>query len=244
LNINITTQNGESITKSLAWTPVGLTILWQADTYTPPFYRGKALLSAQAAVKVIAIPDNSSSKNALSAGNLAYVWKQDGVNVTSASGYAKNSFTFPAPIPSKVTSVKVLASSMDGSASTEKQINLSLSDPFILFYENSPLLGVWYNQPIGSTYSLSKKEFTVSAVPYFFSNTHTDSPVVNYNWTINGSPVNNAGPSITLRNSAGLAGDSLVTLAADGITKVFQSATQSLVVHFTNNDDTSSQPSF
>ena len=37
LTIPITTNAGEYITKEFSGNPVGLTILWEADTYTPPF---------------------------------------------------------------------------------------------------------------------------------------------------------------------------------------------------------------
>lgn len=244
LSIHITTQNGETITKELSWNPVGLTVLWEADTYTPPFYRGKALLSSQANVRAIAIPDNTGGTNALSAGNFAYVWQKDGTNVSSASGYGKNLFTFPAPKPYGKTSVSVLASSVDGQTSTEKQINLPVTQPFILFYEDTPLLGVWYNRPIGSNFTLTKRELSVSAEPFFFSKEDSDTSTLKYNWSVNGAATKNSGRTITLRNDTGAQGISLVSLATSGIKKVFQSATQSINVSMAGNKDTGSRPTF
>lgn len=245
LTVNITTVEGINITKRLSWSPVGLTILWEANTYTPPFYRGKALLAPQAEVRVVALPDSTSGSNALSADNFAYVWQKDGSVVTSASGYKKNYFTFPAPMPFGQTNVKVSVSSMDGSVSSEKTISPTLTQPFVLFYEDSPLIGVWYNHAIGNNFTLTQKEFSIKAAPYFFSTVDTnDSAVLKYDWSVNGNPAQNFGQTITLRNDAGTQGNSNITLSISGLQKIFQDAVQSLTVHFNNSDTANSSASF
>lgn len=244
LNVTITTNSGERISRDFSWNPVALTILWQANTYTPPFYRGKALLTPQASVRVVAIPDSSSGSNALSGGNFAYVWQKDGSTVTNASGYGKNLFSFLGPKPYDKISVSVLASSVDDAVKSEKRINVPVTQPFILFYESTPLLGVWYNRPMSSSFTLAKKEFTLSAEPYFFSNEDSDAPILKYDWTLNGGQIQNYGNTITLRNDTGQEGNSTVSLNMSGIKKIFQTASQSLRVQFTSNEESSSRPSF
>lgn len=245
LSVTIVTNNGERIIKELSWNPVALTILWQADTYTPPFYRGKALLTPQANIHVVALPDNSSGANALSGGKFAYVWQKDGSTVAGASGYGKNLFSFVGPKPYDKISVKVLASSVDDAIKSEKRIDLPVTQPFILFYESTPLLGVWYNHPMNSDFTLTKKEFSLSAEPYFFSNDDSDAPILKYDWSLNGAPVQNYGHTITLRNDTGQEGNSVVSLTMSGIKKTFQGAARSLSVKFTNNEESSSnRPSF
>lgn len=243
LAISIVTNTGESIVKELSWNPVGLTILWQADTYTPPFYRGKALLSAQANVRAVAIPDNTGGQNALSAGSLVYVWEKDGTNVSEASGYGKNSFSFLGPKPYESANVKVRASSINDTVSAETRIDVSLSQPFILFYEKHPLLGVWYNRPFGTDITLNRKEFSISAEPFFFSNETSDTPTLRYDWAVNGNAVQNYGHTIVLRNDAGTKGDSVISLAMRGLRQTFQSGSQELRVHFMG-EESASRPTF
>lgn len=243
LTISIITNTGDRVTKELSWSPIGLTILWEADTYTPPFYRGKALLSPQAKVRTVAIPDNTGEQNALGAGNLVYVWEKDGTIVPEASGYGKNFFSFVAPKPFEKATVKVRASSLDDTLSSETRINLPLSEPVILFYEKHPLLGVWYNRPFDTDVTLNKKEFSVSAEPYFFSNEQSDTPALEYDWAVNGTPTQNYGHTITLRNDAGTKGDSAISLTMHGLKQTFQSASQTLRVHFAGEEATS-RPTF
>ena len=238
LSVSISTPEGDYVTKKLSWQPIGITTLWQAATYTPPFYRGKALLAPQAQVQVVAIPDNNTPGNALSAGNLVYVWKKDGAVVSSASGYGKNVFSFLGPKPYSDANVSVVASSLDNSVQSETQVALSLTQPFILFYEKDPLLGVLYNNPIQMNYTLSKKQITIVAEPYFFSNDQSDTQTLSYTWSMNGQTSQNYGRSITLRNDTGAQGDSIISLSMSNIEKTFQEASQSLHIYFNNSGNT------
>ncbi len=244
LNISIYTNSGQSITRTLSWRPLGVTTLWQATTYTPPFYRGKALLAPGARVKVVALPDNNSKGNALSAGNLAYVWKMDGTTVEGVSGYGKNSFTFWGPKPLENKKVSVLASTVDDSAKTESRISLTLSQPMILFYESDPLLGILYNHALSSDYNLSKKELSLSAEPYYFSNEESEDQILDYNWSLNGTGINNNKHTITLRNDTGSSGDSIVSLAMSNIQETYQKATQTLLLHFGGGESSTNAPLF
>lgn len=244
LHLSATTNNGIVVEKDFSWNPIALTILWEAQTYTPPFYRGKALITSQATVRAIAIPDNTSGQNALGSGGLAYVWQKDRATIAGASGYGKNSFAFLAPKPFGKTAVSVLASSVDNSVSSENKVALSFTRPFVLFYEKDPLLGVLYNHPINSSFDLTKTEFSISAEPYFFSNDESDESTINYNWSINGKSAQNNDRVITLRNNTGGEGDSLVSLAVNSVKKIFQDATQSVNVHLTNNESSAGRASF
>lgn len=235
IRTTIVTATGEQLSKSFSFTPIGTTVLWEADTYTPPFYKGKPLLSPEARVRVIAIPDIGGIKNSLTAGDFVYVWKKDGMVQADTSGFRKNSFSFIAPLPLNKTGVSVNISSLTGSMQSKRTIDVPLFNPLILFYEKHPLLGVWYNRPFGTDITLNNKEFSISAEPYFFSNETSDTPTLKYDWTINGNSTQNFGHTITLRNDTGAKGDSSISLAMRGLKQTFQSAGQTLNVHFTES---------
>lgn len=242
LSISITTNTGETTVKSLSWNPVGITTLWEADTYTPPFYRGKPLLSPQARVRAIAIPDNTGAQGALGAGNFVYTWEQNGEVAAESSGYGKNSFSFVGPKPYDTADVRVRTSSIDDTIKSEARIKLSLTNPFILFYEDHPLLGVLHSTSLLPSLTLSKKEFSVSAEPYFFSNEASEVSTIKYDWRLNNRAIQNPGRVVTLRNERGEKGDSLLTLSMQGLKQTFQTGGQSLLIHFTTNE--SSRPTF
>lgn len=229
ISVTVTTNTGNSITKEFSFTPVGVTLLWEADTYTPPFYKGKALMVPQARVRVTAVPDT----NGIATGNLVYTWTQDRTVDTNNSGYGKNFYSFIGPIPLSNKDVRVTVSSLDDRTKSEMRVNIPLARPFILFYEKHPLLGVLYNKPFSTEHNMDKKELSISAEPYFFSNERSDISTINYNWTVNGALVQNYGRTITLRNDAGKKGDSTVSLSMRGAKQTFQDASTDLKMHFT-----------
>lgn len=240
VSIHIITNAGEVVDRDFYFTPIGVTTMWEADTYTPPFYKGKALMVPQAVVKIVAIPNTNDT---LSAGKLVYTWKKDDYVDTASSGYGRNAFSFVGPKPLTSTKITLDVSSLDDSAESIMQIYLPQARPLILFYEKDPLLGVLYNKPLGAEFSLNKKEFSVSAEPYFFSNESGDAPTIKYNWSVNGRVVQNYGRNITLRNDAGAKGTSAVSLAMRGITKTFQSANKDIKINFTEGSS-SARPIF
>lgn len=243
VSVYIITNTGEIVTRDFYFTPVGVNIMWEADTYTPPFYKGKALMVPQAMVRIVAVPDTIGSGSPLDAGKLVYTWKKDDHVDTASSGYGRNAFSFVGPKPLTNTKITLYVSSLDDSAESEIQVYLPQVRPFILFYEKYPLLGVIYSKPLGSEFTLNKKEFSVSAEPYFFSNERSDSPTIKYNWSVNGRDVQNYGRNITLRNDTGAKGTSAVSLAMRGITQTFQSANKDIKINFTESSS-SARPIF
>jgi hypothetical protein len=243
ITVTFVANTGEKATKDLLFSPVGVTVLWEANTYTPPFYKGKPLMSPQAFVRVIAIPDLVNTPNALSAQNLSYVWKKNGTTIPEVSGYGKSSYGFFGPRPGRDLNLRLGVSSLDDSVQSEMQVSVPMTNPFVLFYEKRPLLGVWNSRPLGTDLNLSQKEFTVVAEPYFFSNEHPGNPTLAYDWSLNGNSLAGLGRTITLRNEAGSKGVSELALSLRNSQQIFQAASQSLTVHFTA-DESSVHPTF
>ncbi len=232
----INTSDGMYIKKERSFKPIGMTISWEADTYTPPFYKGKPLLSPEALVRVVVFPDTGAHNN------FVYDWSKNTTVITNASGYGKNSFSLKGPIPFNETGVRVHVSSLDKTQQSTKKLNLVLSKPFILFYEDLPLLGIWYNHPIGRNITITKKELSIIAEPFFFSNENSEETTLAYNWSLNRVAVRNYGRTVTLRNAQDGRNVSSLALAMRGVTQTFQSASRSLTINFAT--DESSRPTF
>lgn len=239
VSLSIITNTGETVYKSFSFTPVGVTIMWEADTYTPPFYKGKAMMTPQANVRIIAVPEKTTIGDPLGAGNLVYGWKKGDYIDNVASGYGKNVYSFAGPPPLTIEKITLNVSSVDDSAQSEMQIYLPQVRPFILFYEKDPLLGVRYDKPFDTETTLNKKELSVSAEPYFFSNERGEAPTLRYSWSVNGKTVQNYGRTITLRNDNGVKGASLVSLSMRGITQTFQTAKKELKVNLKESSTSS-----
>lgn len=80
--------------KNIVSKPAGLDILWQAiHSYTPPFYKGKALPTNEGIVKIIALPDFQVGTKTVTPKNVIYNWKRNFQPVTQASGYGRSSIS-------------------------------------------------------------------------------------------------------------------------------------------------------
>ncbi|HBB44114.1 MAG: hypothetical protein UW27_C0007G0017 [Parcubacteria group bacterium GW2011_GWA1_44_13] len=243
ISVHINTNTGEIVDRTFYFTPIGITTMWEADAYTPPFYKGKAMMVPQASVRIVATPNTVNTPDSISTARLVYTWKKDGNVDASASGYGKNYYSFVGPKPLTNTKISLGVSSLDDSMGSEVQVYLPQVRPFVLFYEKDPLLGVLYNKPLSSDFTLDKKEFSVSAEPYFFSNERGEAQSLKYIWSVNGSTVQNYGRNITLRNDTGAKGSSVVSLSMRGITKTFQSANKDFKVNFLESSS-SARPIF
>ena len=69
-----TNNNGVRVQKDFSFIPQDVDIVWEAETYTPPFYRGKAMPSSEAIINISAIPHFFTGGKRVSSANLVYDW--------------------------------------------------------------------------------------------------------------------------------------------------------------------------
>ena len=220
----------------ISFTPSVVDLVYEARSYTPPFYKGRALNPKQGLVVVTAIPEliKSTGEKILSQ-NIVYTWKKNGEAQAYASGVAKNTFSFSGTVPIRDNSVEVTVSSLIGNLTASKKINISAIDPKIVFYEDSPIYGVMFNKAIINTVKLVSDEFKVKTFPYFMSVGYAQSPDLKYKWVVNSNPVQNLEEDSTamiFRQENSGAGVANITLNVESISKIFQLGTNSFVINF------------
>ena len=183
IGVVIKTQDGNIIYKDKEIRPADVDMLWEAYTYTPPFYKGKALNSTNSVIKIVAIPHLINSDGArISPQNLIYEWKIRDELYEDLSGVGKNTYAFQTDIiPTKET-MGVGVKSVDGLSSASGQVTLISSEPKIVVYESNPLLGILFNTAFKNTI-LSENETILSAYPFFFSTKNSSG--VDYSWRVN-----------------------------------------------------------
>jgi hypothetical protein len=176
-------------TSASAQTTAGLAVVWEADTYTPPNYPGKALPSAGSTITVTVLPYGPNvSGLPLAAADFTYTWTKDGLSLPSSSGAGKNSLSFTAASAGSNT-ISVQAENKANKLVLEQQILIPITAPQVLLYEYDPLWGTLQNHTLPSVYQLIKKELSVAAVPYFISTNATRASEVEYSWQLNGKPI-------------------------------------------------------
>ncbi|HVU75470.1 MAG TPA: hypothetical protein VHD38_01360 [Candidatus Paceibacterota bacterium] len=170
--------------------PASVDLLWEADSYVPPFYKGRALPSAGGTVRIAAIPHLiRSNGTAISPADIVFTWKKDGQLLEDISGRGKASAVVDGPTLFGSEAITVDAVSADGSLQAESILRLSDTKPRINLYENHPLFGILFGQALGSSTFIPDNEMTFAAVPYFAPVTSTSDRNLEYAWTVNGQPV-------------------------------------------------------
>lgn len=220
--------------------PSVMVLLYEAtDSYVPPFYRGKALPSADSEIKIVAMPEirvknETGSFSLVDPRNMTYSWKEDYTNNQEGSGYGKNYFIYTNDYLENSSSVSVVASTVDGQSSSEASIDVGTTEPKILFYKNDLNLGTSWQNSITSPHRIRTAE-TIEAVPYFISPKELQHPNLIWNWYINDGIVNvldfkkNFMPLLV---EGGASGTSKLKLVIENRDRIFQTTSKEVVIQF------------
>ncbi len=236
ITAKITDVDGNTLTKEISITPEDIVLYWQAlDSYTPIFYKGKALPTYESTVRVVAYPDFSQGGSKIKPNNLIYTWYRNGVIAEDASGYGKNYITFKMDYTNPQEVIKVVATDINHSLSSENSITITPTDPMVVLYEDAPLTGINYTRALASQVSLLGSEATVIAEPFFFSAKSRNDIRLAYNWFLNNDLVENqTNPAITIRKATNNGGNSIISVQVNNGSTILQSKTRDLTVTFGN----------
>ncbi|MBU3668965.1 MAG: hypothetical protein FGM57_03280 [Candidatus Taylorbacteria bacterium] len=189
VDVSIIPKSGNAIEQSFSFAPIDVDILWQAKTYTPPFYKGKALYTPESEVEITSIPNAFSDGKKINPGDMVYKWKLNYELDDSVSGFNKNTYYFKGPI---ILRENFIQNSVYSAANPEIQgsnkLSLNHVNPQVLLYEENPSLGVLFNKAIAGEYTLDKPEVKISAYPLFYSTPH-ESQKVSYVWDLDGNKI-------------------------------------------------------
>jgi hypothetical protein len=220
----VKTISGNSFERSRSVRPASVELVWEAETFTPPFYRGKALFSHQSTVRVVAVPHlkPSSGGPELDPRKLSYTWRKNGTVLGSDSGYGKQVLRVTGPTIIKPVELSVTVASIDGGMAASSAVALESIRPMVLLYETDPFLGIRYDRTIGTLISEAPKEITLLAAPFFFSKTDREAGKVSIRWLANGSEVaSGSEESVTFRKESGQ-GEAVVSVSVENKSRIYQ----------------------
>lgn len=190
VRMEASTTNGSFVVRTFSFRPGDVDLIWEAQTYTPPFYKGKRLHSTGADIKVVALPTLRETNGALvSPQNLVYEWKLGSKVLADQSGFGKQSITLGKESTFRSnTLLHVVVSTLDGLSSAKGTIRITPTSPLVLLYEESPVLGTMFSKALTSSQdlSLTQDEIAIHAIPYFFSTRSAASAQLEYTWYLNG----------------------------------------------------------
>jgi hypothetical protein len=215
--------------------PSAMTLLWQAqDSYVPPFYKGKAMPSAESSVKIVAMPEIKSGSSLVDPRNMTYSWKKDYTNNVDGSGYGKNAFTFINDYLDDSNNVSVVASTTDQKYSSQANINVPTFQPKILFYKNDLNMGTLWEQALLDGHRIYGDEI-IEASPYFISPGDIRIPLLNWTWSINDFQIDTTGNRknlLPVKVQSGLSGTSIINLSIENIYKITGAISEEINVEF------------
>ena len=215
--------------------PSVMVLLWEAtDSYVPPFYRGKALPSADSEVKVVAMPEIKSGVGYVPAGNMTYYWKKNYTNEVDGSGYGKNFFIYTDDYLEDASNISVTAATIDQKSSVDANIYIGTVPPKILFYKNDSISGTRWDEALPENHKINGHEI-VEAIPYFISPKEIGHPSLIWSWFINDDKINltnlrkNLMPLVA---QEGVSGTSRLRLNIENREKIFQTTNKEINIEF------------
>ncbi len=199
------------------------------DSYTPPFYKGKKLPAQESLVKVTAMPNAPGFGKTINGKDFIYSWKRNGKNITSVSGFGKQSYSFNMDYMNGDEVIEVSVRTSNGSYSGVGKTTIKAVNPVIKFYEKSQ------NQ-INLSKSLKedsviKNPTTISSVPYFISAKRRVDKNISYNWKINNESFSSDGNKSEITIGAEKEGQITLDLSIEHATKFFQEAAKRLKIN-------------
>jgi hypothetical protein len=232
IEIDISLLSGTSFSKILNIAPASVDLVWEANSYTPPFYKGRALHPRQGILKIVAMPEFIKNGTRVSSSNLIYKWSNDVDTYQSQSGYGKNILILNGSILGKTDNIKVSVTDPNSGATAENYISISPTDSEIVFYQNDPYYGYIFDSALNNSFNLGSGEVQILAAPYFFTN--EQSGVLNYNWRLNNQTVPELAGSRTaiFKKPEDKSGNSSITLQITNPNRILQEADSRLMIQF------------
>lgn len=224
---------GATFSDTLTFRVSDILLTWEAQTYTPPGYRGRALPTSGSLVRVHAFPKIFvSATQTANPENLIYQWKLDDTDARDQSGRGKKSFSFRVANGKGVTHrVSVIATSEDKSTAAFAKVDVRVEDPLILFYEDKTLEGPRYERARAQFSVASGEELRLRAEPFFFLAGSVEA--LFYQWRVNGRLIGDTSKprQFLFRTERGSRGSHHVSLDTENQFQLFQRGSGSVVIN-------------
>ncbi len=238
VSVDIQPANGTPFSRTFTFRPGNVTLLWEADTYSPPWYRGKSIYTPGSDMRIVAVPSIIDEQgNTIPSNQLIYRWQIGGDPYADRSGLGRNTLYVTGNQLEGDQDIAVDILRSNGLRSAHAEITIPAEAPQLLLYKNDPLRGTLYNQALTGTVQLTDTETTILAEPYFLSGGVRQPNLVLYEWALNDNDITPQAKDqylVTLRQSAGQSGQAKLTASMQNsnLKRLLQNATAELYLVF------------
>lgn len=214
----INAPDGAQYVERITLRPTTVDLIWEAGTYTPPFYRGRPLPSQGSTLYAEARPtfvrpDGST----IAPETLIYTWERDGRVLTAQSGRDRAHITLSMPALANASTLSVSVHDRTHTFTGSAQVRIPATNMQVTLHNDDPVLGIMYHQALGVGGGFSETEAVVAAVPYFASIASPYDEAITYAWELNGEPLESDPQEpfkLILQLLTGARGSATVSLAA------------------------------
>lgn len=237
LRAEINTDDFGVVSKDIEITPSDVDVLWETDTYTPPFYKGKALPTSQSHIKAVALPNFITKKGRIASKNLIYQWKKTYTPNPNDSGLGKDIYFYRGTYTFNEDVIDTTVSTPDNQLSISKKTKIAVYEPKIIFYERKPLEGVRYENFLSGNFNIKEQEVTLRAEPYFFSFSNADDNGAVFTWQLDGKKQEtnpDKKSEFTLRKPEKGSGHAGVTIKVENLGYSLQSTSKNITLLYSN----------
>ncbi len=143
-------------------------ILWEAQTYTPKYYLGRALPVDSSKITAMAVPHLGSRGE--DGTKLIYNWYKGSKFLVDSSGVGKSALTTASPGLYDDYNLSVEVTDNLGKVLAQNGVHITTVEPELVFYGVSPLLGTNFSQALSANSANTLTiESSLTAIPYYFS---------------------------------------------------------------------------
>lgn len=225
-------MTGTPVRASRTIRPAYVGIAWEADTYTPPLYQSKALLSPGAMLRLVAMPALvDESGETIPADQLVYVWKREGRVVPEISGYGKQAVSIINDTYLRPLEVIVEVSNRSDTVRARDRIIIPIASTAVRWYEDHPLLGIKYMDAVSDSFIMDH-ETTLIAEPFHYSVSARSDDALEYVWQVNHENSGFTAANITLRPQGSQPGKAELSVTTRHLSQLLQSNRTSHLIQF------------
>lgn len=243
IDASVTPPGGVTAVAHATMIPTELDLLVDADSYTPPFYRGRPRASAGTNLHLQALPRFKRAGVFLPASALTYTWRRNDEVLGNISGRGRSTAIIPVEHLFGTDSISVEARSSDGLLSHISSFSLKAEEPLLVLYEDHPLYGVLYHRALSASTFIPETEMTFSAAPFFAQAASVYDPALNFLWHVNAKeiPPHSTDPSELTINAENSSGVAFVELEVTHATNYYLSAKGAWNITFSADTNSSDQ---
>lgn len=184
----ITLDTGDIYETNITISPQSIDMVWESvESYTPPFYEGKALPGEGSVVKVTVLPTIYNGTSIVSPNSLSYAWYLNGQFIENVSGAKKQSALIPLSVLEENATVRVRVT-VQGGLVIEKTLVIYPHEIMPLLYPHDATLGANFARSFSQRIEIVS-DTIFSLHPYYLSTRNGLDGASSYTWFLDGLPV-------------------------------------------------------